>query len=482
MKRGKGPSVAKLFGTDGMRGVANVEPITSETVLKLGRAAAYVFKTRPGRHRIVIGKDTRLSGYMIESALISGICSMGIDVLLVGPLPTPAIAFLTRSLRADAGVMISASHNAYEDNGIKFFSREGLKLPDELERQIEDLVVSQRIDSFRPTASEIGKAFRIDDAEGRYIEFVKQSLPKRFDLEGMPVVVDCAHGAAYKVAPHIYRELGARVTVTGCDPDGTNINRECGAVHPRLVQEAVKAEGAALGIAHDGDADRAVFVAEDGQVVDGDQILGALALDLKERDLLARRTVVTTMMSNIGLEQTMARAGIKLVRTAVGDRYILERMLQEDYNFGGEQSGHIIFLDHNTTGDGLISALQLMGVMRRSGKSLSELAACVKLRPQVLVNVRVRERKNLEDIPSFQKALRARQTMLNRVGRLLVRYSGTEPVVRIMVEGEERGMVENIAHELADILREEIGLGDMAHEIADVLREDLAKPDGSLPA
>ena len=482
MKRGKGPSVAKLFGTDGMRGVANVEPITSETVLKLGRAAAYVFKTRPGRHRIVIGKDTRLSGYMIESALISGICSMGIDVLLVGPLPTPAIAFLTRSLRADAGVMISASHNAYEDNGIKFFSREGLKLPDELERQIEDLVVSQRIDSFRPTASEIGKAFRIDDAEGRYIEFVKQSLPKRFDLEGMPVVVDCAHGAAYKVAPHIYRELGARVTVTGCDPDGTNINRECGAVHPRLLQEAVKAEGAALGIAHDGDADRAVFVAEDGQVVDGDQILGALALDLKERDLLARRTVVTTMMSNIGLEQTMARAGIKLVRTAVGDRYILERMLQEDYNFGGEQSGHIIFLDHNTTGDGLISALQLMGVMRRSGKSLSELAACVKLRPQVLVNVRVRERKNLKDIPSFQKALRARQTMLNRVGRLLVRYSGTEPVVRIMVEGEERGMVENIAHELADILREEIGLGDMAHEIADVLREDLAKPDGSLPA
>jgi len=482
MKRGKGPSVAKLFGTDGMRGVANVEPITSETVLKLGRAAAYVFKTRPGRHRIVIGKDTRLSGYMIESALISGICSMGIDVLLVGPLPTPAIAFLTRSLRADAGVMISASHNAYEDNGIKFFSREGLKLPDELERQIEDLVVSQRIDSFRPTASEIGKAFRIDDAEGRYIEFVKQSLPKRFDLEGMPVVVDCAHGAAYKVAPHIYRELGARVTVTGCDPDGTNINRECGAVHPRLLQEAVKAEGAALGIAHDGDADRAVFVAEDGQVVDGDQILGALALDLKERDLLARRTVVTTMMSNIGLEQTMARAGIKLVRTAVGDRYILERMLQEDYNFGGEQSGHIIFLDHNTTGDGLISALQLMGVMRRSGKSLSELAACVKLRPQVLVNVRVRERKNLEDIPSFQKALRARQTMLNRVGRLLVRYSGTEPVVRIMVEGEERGMVENIAHELADILREEIGMGDMAHEIADVLREDLAKPDGSLPA
>ena len=476
MKRAKGPPIRKLFGTDGVRGVANVEPITSEIALKLGRAAAYVFKTtRPGRHRIVIGKDTRLSGYMIESALTSGICSMGVDVLLVGPLPTPAIAFLARSLRADAGVMISASHNPYEDNGIKFFSREGLKLPDELERQIEDLVISHRIDSLRPTASEIGKAFRIDDAEGRYIEFVKQSLPKRFDLEGMPVVVDCAHGAAYKVAPHIYRELGARVTVIGDEPDGTNINRDCGAVHPRVLQDCVKGEGAALGVAHDGDADRAVFVAEDGRVVDGDQILGALALDLKQRDRLARKTLVTTTMSNMGLEQTMARVGIKVVRTPVGDRYILERMLQEDYNFGGEQSGHIIFLDHNTTGDGLISALQLMGVMRRSGKPLSELAAYTRLLPQVLINVRVREQKNLEEIASFQRALRARQSALNGVGRLLVRYSGTEPVVRIMVEGEQRAMVETIAHELADILREEIGLGDMTHEIADVFKDDMGK-------
>lgn len=455
MKRDKTPA-PKLFGTDGVRGVANVEPITSEIALKLGRAAAYVFKTRPGRHRIVIGKDTRLSGYMIESALTSGICSMGVDVLLVGPLPTPAIAFLARSLRADAGVMISASHNPYEDNGIKFFSREGLKLPDELERQIETLVTSDRIDSLRPTAAEIGKAFRIDDAEGRYIEFVKQSLPKGFDLEGMPVVVDCAHGAAYKVAPHIYRELGARVTVLSNDPDGTNINRECGAVHPRLLQEAVKGEGSALGVAHDGDADRAVFVSEDGSIVDGDQILGALAVDLKDRDRLARKTMVTTTMSNMGLEQAMTRTGIKLVRTPVGDRYILERMLQEDYNFGGEQSGHIIFLDHNTTGDGLISALQLMGLMRRTGKPLSELAAHVRLFPQVLVNVRVRERKPLEDIGPFQKALRARQSALNGIGRILVRYSGTEPVVRIMVEGEARDQVEGIAHELADVLKKAI--------------------------
>lgn len=447
----------RLFGTDGIRGVANVEPMTSETALKLGRAAAHVFKTRPGRHRIVIGKDTRLSGYLIESALTSGICSMGVDVLLVGPMPTPAIAFLARSLRADAGVMISASHNPYEDNGIKFFSREGLKLPDEVEEQIENLVVSGSIDALRPTASEIGKAFRIDDAEGRYIEFVKQSLPKGFDLEGLKVVVDCAHGAAYKVAPHVYRELGADVTVLGDKPDGTNINRECGAIQPRVLQEGVKAAGAALGVAHDGDADRAVFVSEDGRIVDGDQILGALALDLKDRDRLARRTMVTTVMSNLGLEQSMMRAGIKLVRTAVGDRYILERMLSEDYNFGGEQSGHIIFLDHNTTGDGLISALQLMALVRRSGKTLSQLTERITLYPQLLVNVRVRERRELADIAPFQQALRSYEASLNGTGRILVRYSGTEPLVRIMVEANDSGMVQEIARHLADVLRAEVG-------------------------
>jgi phosphoglucosamine mutase len=447
----------RLFGTDGIRGVANVEPMTSETALKIGRAAAHVFKTRPGRHRIVIGKDTRLSGYMIESALTSGICSMGVDVLLVGPMPTPAIAFLARSLRADAGVMISASHNPYEDNGIKFFSRDGLKLPDDLETQIEELVVSGSIDSFRPTASEIGKAFRIDDAEGRYIEFVKRSLPKGFDLEGLKVVVDCAHGAAYKVAPHIYRELGADVTVLGDKPDGTNINLNCGATSPHVLQETVKTDGFALGIAHDGDADRAVFIAEDGRIVDGDQILGALALDMKEQNRLARKTVVTTVMSNLGLEQSLARAGVKLVRTAVGDRYLLERMLAEDYNFGGEQSGHIIFLDHNTTGDGLISALQVMALIRRSGKSLSQLAEQISLYPQLLVNVRVRERKDLAHIAPFQQALHAHEASLNGSGRILVRYSGTEPLVRIMVEAEDAEVVQKIAHHLADVLRAEVG-------------------------
>ena len=447
----------RLFGTDGIRGVANVEPMTSETALKLGRAAGHVFKTRPGRHRIVIGKDTRLSGYMIESALTSGICSMGVDVLLVGPMPTPAIAFLARSLRADAGVMISASHNPYEDNGIKFFSRDGLKLPDEVERQIEELVVSGSIDSLRPTASDIGKAFRIDDAEGRYIEFVKRSLPKGFDLEGLKVVVDCAHGAAYKVAPHIYRELGAQVTVLGDKPDGMNINRECGSVSPHVLQETVKGEGAALGVAHDGDADRAVFVSEDGRTVDGDQILGALALDLKKHDQLARKTMVTTVMSNLGLEQAMTNAGIKVVRTAVGDRYILERMLAEDYNFGGEQSGHIIFLDHNTTGDGLVSALQVMALMRRTEKSLSQLAEQIRLYPHTLVNVRVREKKDLAGIPAFQQALRAHDASLNGCGRILVRYSGTEPLVRILVEAEDPHRVQEIAQHLAHVLRTEVG-------------------------
>lgn len=450
--------MGRLFGTDGIRGVANVEPMTSETALKLGRAAAHVFKTRPGRHRIVIGKDTRLSGYLIESALTSGICSMGVDVLLVGPMPTPAVAFLARSLRADAGVMISASHNSYEDNGIKFFSREGLKLPDEVEDQIEDLVVSGRIDAIRPTASEIGKAFRIDDAEGRYIEFVKQSLPKGFDLEGLKVVVDCAHGAAYKVAPHVYRELGAEVTVLGDKPDGTNINQDCGAMHPRALQAAVRAAGAALGIAHDGDADRAVFVSENGRFVDGDQILGALAVDLKDRDLLARRTLVTTVMSNLGLEQAMARAGIKLVRTAVGDRYLLEHMFAEDYNFGGEPSGHLIFLDYNTTGDGLISALQLMALVCRSGKTLSQLAERTTLYPQTLVNVRVRERKDLAALVPFQRALRAQEDSLNGTGRILVRYSGTEPVVRIMVEAQDQELVQRVAGHLADVLRTEVGV------------------------
>ncbi|WP_455245986.1 phosphoglucosamine mutase [Petrachloros mirabilis] len=447
----------KLFGTDGVRGTANLEPMTSETAMQLGRAAAHIFMRRAGRHQIVIGKDTRVSGYMLEAALVSGICSMGVDVLLVGPMPTPAIAFLARSLRADAGVMISASHNPYQDNGIKFFSGDGFKLPDDIEARIEQLIVSNEIAHLRPTADAIGKAFRIDDVEGRYIEFVKRSLPKDLDFQGLKLVVDCANGAAYKVAPTVLRELGAKVEVIGNKPDGMNINAECGAVHPELLQQAVKEHGAQLGIALDGDADRAIFVCEKGTIVDGDHIMAALGLDLHRRGLLVKSTVVGTVMSNFGLEVALNHAGIQLVRTAVGDRYLLERMLADGYNFGGEQSGHFIFLDHNTTGDGLISALQILSLMKRSEKSLSELAKAMTAVPQVLLNVKVVRKPALETMPELQQAIADSERRLNGSGRVLVRYSGTEPLLRIMVEGERDRMIREEAERLAEIVKLHLG-------------------------
>jgi phosphoglucosamine mutase len=447
----------KLFGTDGVRGVANLEPMTSETAMQLGRAAAHLFMRRAGRHQIVIGKDTRVSGYMLESALVSGICSMGVDVLVVGPMPTPAVAFLTRSLRADAGVMISASHNPYQDNGIKFFSNDGLKLPDEMEARIEQLIVSNEISHLRPTADAIGKAFRIDDAEGRYIEFVKRSLPKDLDFQGMKLVVDCAHGAAYKVAPKVLRELGAKVEAIGVQPDGMNINAECGAVHPEVLQKAVREHGAHLGIALDGDADRAIFVCEKGKVIDGDHIMAALGLDLHRQGQLAKQTVVGTVMSNFGLELALTKAGITLVRTAVGDRYLLERMLADGYNFGGEQSGHFIFLDHNTTGDGLISALQVLSLMKRTQKPLSELAQVMTAVPQVLVNVKVSHKPSLDTVPDLEEAIRAGERRLNGSGRVLVRYSGTEPLLRIMVEGERDALIHEVADQLAQVVRTHLG-------------------------
>lgn len=447
----------KLFGTDGVRGVANLEPMTSETAMKLGRAAAHLFKRRAGRHQIVIGKDTRLSGYMLESALTSGICSMGVDVLLVGPMPTPAIAFLTRSLRADAGVMISASHNPYQDNGIKFFSNDGFKLPDEMEARIEALITSSEIEHLRPTADEVGKAFRIDDAEGRYIEFVKRSLPKDIDFQGLRVVVDCAHGAAYKVSPKVLRELGATVWVIGDEPDGTNINAGCGAVHPERLQQAVRDHRAQLGVAHDGDADRAVFVCEEGRLVDGDHAMAMLGLDLHARGQLKRQTVVGTVMSNFGLELALSKAGIKLVRTAVGDRYLLERMVVEGCNFGGEQSGHLIFLDHSTTGDGLISALQVLALMKRTGRSLSDLARCMTAVPQVLLSIQVKEKPDLASLPKVQQAIQHGEAKLNGTGRVLVRYSGTEPLIRIMVEGEQDTLIRSVADELSGAVRACLG-------------------------
>lgn len=447
----------RLFGTDGVRGVANLDPMTSETAMQLGRAAAHIFMRRAGRHQIVIGKDTRISGYMLESALTAGICSMGVDVLLVGPMPTPAIAFLTRSLRADAGVVISASHNPYQDNGIKFFSGDGFKLPDEVESRIEELIVSDEINHLRPTADLIGKAYRIDDADGRYIEFAKRSLPKDLDFQGIKLVVDCANGAGYKVAPTVLRELGATVEVIGNKPNGMNINQGCGAVHPELLQETVRLHKADLGIALDGDADRAIFVCEQGTVVDGDHVMAALGLDLHHQGLLANRTLVGTVMSNFGLELSMAKAGITLIRTPVGDRYLLERMLAEGYNFGGEQSGHFIFLDHNTTGDGLISALQILSLMKRSKKPLSELAKAMTAVPQILVNIKVKQKPVLELIPEIDRAIQENNRRLNGSGRVLIRYSGTEPLLRIMVEGEHASVVKDVADELARVVQAHIG-------------------------
>jgi len=389
----------KLFGTDGVRGVANQDPMTSEMALRIGRAAAHVFRDSSRRHRIVIGKDTRLSGYMIESALTSGLCSMGVDVLLVGPVPTPGIAFLTRSLRADAGVVISASHNPYEDNGIKFFGRDGFKLPDDVEKKMEDLIFSGAIDSIRPTAAEIGKAFRIDDAIGRYNEFVKSSIPRGMDLSGLRIVVDSANGAAYKIGPRILIELGADVISLYDEPDGMNINQGCGSLYPEVVSHAVVANNAQIGIAFDGDADRVMMCDEKGAVVDGDKVMAICALQMMKEGRLKQKTLVATVMSNLGLELAMQNAGGKLVRAAVGDRYVMEKMLEGGYNLGGEQSGHVIFLDHNTTGDGLISALQILVIMKQAGRKLSELAACMKTYPQTLVNVNVKERRDLALIP-----------------------------------------------------------------------------------
>jgi len=449
--------VRKLFGTDGIRGTANVDPMTSEMALKLGRAIAHLFKNRKGRHRIVIGKDTRLSGYMLETALTSGICSMGVDVLLVGPMPTPAISVITKSMRADAGVVISASHNPYEDNGIKFFSRDGLKLPDDMEREIERLIFSGDLDAIRPTATDIGKAFKVEDTVGRYVEYVKASLPKGFDLEGLKVVVDCAHGAAYRVSPVVFQELGAEVIPIGVKPDGININAGCGSLYPQAMQQAVREHGAHLGIAHDGDADRVLFADEHGNMVDGDQVMGLCAIELKQDGLLARDTLVTTVMSNLGLELAMKEAGIHTERTQVGDRYVLERMLEGGFNFGGEQSGHIIFLDHNVTGDGLITALQVAYYMQRSGRPLSELAACMQPMPQVLLGGRVASKPDLDSLPEVVRVQRAIEEKLGDSGRMLVRYSGTEPLVRVMLEGPDQPTIDTLAREMLDTILAQVG-------------------------
>ena len=448
----------QLFGTDGVRGTANVYPMTVEMALSLGQAIAHVFRSENSRRRhIIIGKDTRLSGYLFEDALAAGICSMGVDVIQVGPMPTPGMAFLTADMRCDAGVMISASHNAYQDNGIKFFSRDGYKLPDEIEQRIESLINSGELANLCAPADEIGRARRIDDVAGRYVVFLKKTFPIDLSLDGMRVVLDCANGASYKVGPTVLEELGAEVFTMGVAPNGRNINDGCGSLHPENLVAKVQEVRADVGIALDGDADRVVMVDENGALIDGDQLLALNARDMQERGVLRGGQVVATVMSNLGLEKALEEIGVGLLRTQVGDRYVVEAMRNGGLNLGGEQSGHVVFLDHNTSGDGLITALQSLASMRRKERSLADLTGDFVRYPQVIVNVKVSEKRPIESLPEFSRAVRSVESDLKGRGRVLIRYSGTEPAARIMVEGDDERQVGEYANHLADHLRRALG-------------------------
>jgi phosphoglucosamine mutase len=453
----------RLFGTDGIRGLANSDPMTPEMALRLGMAiaskfrgggAATSFASNVGwRHgRVVIGKDTRLSGYLFETALAAGIVSMGADVMLCGPLPTPGIAFITSSMRADSGVVISASHNPYHDNGIKLFARDGFKLPDEIEAEIEALMDGQELQALRPGPADIGKAVRIDDAVGRYVVFLKGTFPRDRTLDGIRMVVDCAHGAGYRVAPEVFSELGAQVLALGVSPDGKNINEGSGALHPEAMCQLVREKRADLGVALDGDADRVIICDEHGEIVDGDTIMALCATRMLRKGTLRNGTLVTTVMSNIGLERAVAQAGGKVVRTQVGDRYVVEEMRRSSYNFGGEQSGHLVFLDHATTGDGTIAALAVLAIMLEEGQPLSKLARVMTRFPQVLVNVQVARKRPLEALPDVTALIARCERELAGDGRVLVRYSGTEPKARVMVEGPDEGRISGWAEEIASAL------------------------------
>ncbi|HEX4646632.1 MAG TPA: phosphoglucosamine mutase [Verrucomicrobiae bacterium] len=455
----------KIFGTDGVRGTANIEPVTAETALKLGRAAGHVFKNLEtqsrgrGKHKIVLGKDTRLSGYMLENAISSGILSMGVDVLFIGPLPTPGVAYVTRSLRADAGIVITASHNPYDDNGIKFFRADGYKLDDKVEEKIENLVFSGEIENIRPTAGEIGKAVRIDDALGRYIEYAKTAFPRGMTLEGARVVVDCAHGAAYKSTPCVLRELGAQVIVYGNQPDGTNINRECGSMHTEQMCQKVREHQAHIGIAHDGDADRVLLCDETGTLIDGDDIMAICAQDMLAQGNLAQKTVVGTVMSNAGLDAFVRQAGGEVVRTAVGDKNVIDEMLRNGFNFGGEQSGHLIFRDYSTTGDGLVCALQILRIMKSAETPLSKLARCWTRYPQLTANIRVKEKKPFEEMDGVLQLVAAAEAEVKPTGgRVLLRYSGTEPKARLLLEGRDGAALERHAQKIAEAIKRQVGV------------------------
>jgi phosphoglucosamine mutase len=451
----------KLFGTDGIRGRANDHPMTPEVALSLGRAIAHIFRRDTGstqsRPRIVIGKDTRLSNYMFETALQAGICSMGVDAVQLGVLPTPGIAFMTTGMRADAGVVISASHNAYDDNGIKFFAADGYKLPDEVERQIEELVANNDVAAHRVHGADIGRAYRIQDAGGRYAVSLKSTFPRAFSLDGLRIVIDCANGAAYKVAPEVLYELGAEVIPLGTEPDGTNINANIGALHPEVMAKKVREMRADLGIALDGDADRLILCDAEGRIIDGDHILLILAKRLKSLAKLPHNTVVATVMSNLGLERALTKEGIRMERVAVGDRYVVERMREGGFALGGEQSGHIVMTDLATTGDGLLAALQVLATMVETGASLATLASGLTHVPQVLKGVRVSHKPALDTLPSVVEAIAAAEKAVGD-GRVLVRYSGTEPKCRVMLEGDDGEVLRFHCDAITAAIKQEIGL------------------------
>jgi phosphoglucosamine mutase len=467
----------KLFGTDGIRGLANQYPMTGEVAMQVGRAVAHLLQENPAltgktslpvgfkpldsnrsirRAKIIVGKDTRLSGYMIEQALASGICSMGADVILIGPLPTPGVAFITQSMRADAGIMISASHNPYYDNGLKIFGADGFKLSDEHEAVIESYIHDSSLVQTRPTDDMIGKAFRIDNVHERYLVFLKSLFPKDLDLIGLRIVIDCANGAGYKVAPMVFEELGAEVIRQGVSPNGVNINLQCGALHPDALATVTRQVRADIGVALDGDGDRCVLTDEKGEIVEGDQIIGLCALQMLEQGELKSKTVVTTPMSNIGLELSLKEKGISMIRVPVGDRHVVEGLKKGNHQLGGESSGHVIFLDHATTGDGIVAALKVLEIMRRTKKPLSELKKMIRMFPQVRIDIPVKQKQPLESLPKVMEAIRDVEQKLKQEGRVFVRYSGTENCARVMVEGQELAQVTHYAETIAQALKESL--------------------------
>lgn len=451
----------KLFGTDGIRGTANQFPMVPDVVVKIGQAIGYLIRTQrlsssSKNMKVVIGKDTRLSGYMIEQALASGLNSMGVFVQLVGPLPTPGIGYLTRTMRAVAGIVISASHNAFQDNGIKIFGPDGFKLDDTLEKEIERLVAEDNLLSLLPPSKEVGRTKRIEDAQGRYIVHAKSTFPLEHTLEGLRIVLDTAHGASYKVSPAIFEELGAEVIQLGSQPNGTNINDKSGALHPAQISQAVVQYRADVGIGLDGDADRVIMVDEQGKILNGDHIIAICALHMKKKNQLKNNTIVVTQMSNFGLEKKMRELGITTVKTNVGDKYVVEEMRKNNYNLGGEQSGHIIFLDHSTTGDGTVAALNVLSVVKETGLKMSELSAVFTEMPQVLINCRVRRRQALDEIKGYKELLAEKEKELKGEGRLFIRFSGTEPLIRILVEGPDKNKITAIAEEMASFLEKEL--------------------------